>query len=553
MWLRQMVWGILGVCSLSGCALFSPPTACITPRTEGTRIHLAQCWSQEDQDLFYSTSQGSQLAPYKIASVVELPDSNERFLSPGNVEKWKFLPSNNQEGWPIGFVKDVVKDGKWKGDWIGLNCSACHTGEIEYGGKRLRIDGSQALGDLLGFLNELDASLEATYSDGVAKGEKFDRLATHFPELDRETLLEKLKEVVEERKGWHERNDYKVGGKVSTHGYGRLDAFGLIFNEIHNSPLKLLKNIHEPNAPVNYPFLWDTHYHNFVQWNGVAPAIPMTRNVAQIFGAFGKVQKAPHETTIRLSHLRELQGQIKQLRSPRWPEDVLGKIDQMKAASGKVLFEKHCVSCHAIQDREGSVGYTKVVMAPVHEALIPRQPPLGTDPVMAENALRVAVDDGGDPIIDNGRTIRLPDQLAKVVKGEILTLRHPIESLRVILDFVVVFFRGETEQPMIAAGKAGYKARPLDGIWAAAPYLHNGSVPNLYELLLPPEQRSRTFYVGSRTFDPQHVGYVTSKQSNDDTLIDTMIPGNFNSGHVYGIDQLTEDDRWALVEYQKTL
>ncbi len=51
-----------------------------------------------------------------------------------------------------------------------------------------------------------------------------------------------------------------------------------------------------------------------------------------------------------------------------------------------------------------------------------------------------------------------------------------------------------------------YKARELSGIWATAPYLHNGSVPSLYELLLPADQRSKRFYVGNAEFDPKHVG-----------------------------------------------
>lgn len=528
----------------------------LTDRTEGARIHLAQCWDEEDQQRFYSTSQGSQLAPYKIASFVDLPHSTERFLSPANIEKWKYLPSENKEGWPIGFVKDSVEEGRWAGDWIGLNCSACHTGEIEYAGKTLRIDGGQSLGDLLGFINELDASLEATYDDGVKGGAKFDRLAKNFPELDRQTLLAQLHAVVEDRRGWHARNDYQPGGQVATHGYGRLDAFGLIFNEIHHGPLHLPKNFHEPNVPVSYPFLWDTHQHNFVQWNGVAPAIPMARNVGQVLGAFGKLQRDPHETTIRLTKLRALQGQIKKLRSPRWPVSVFGKIDAVRATRGKELFEKHCVSCHSIQRREEPVGYTKVTMGPVEHSLIPGQPPLGTDPLMAKNALREAVDMDGKPIVRKGKKRHLPDQLTDVVTEEILSLRHPIDSLRVLLDGLTALIRGETEQPMVTQGIPAYKACPLDGIWATAPYLHNGhngSVPNLYELLLPPEKRSRTFYVGARTFDPEHVGFITTKQSGHETLIDTTIQGNSNAGHIYGIDQLTENDRWALVEYQKTL
>ena len=69
---------------------------------------------------------------------------------------------------------------------------------------------------------------------------------------------------------------------------------------------------------------------------------------------------------------------------------------------------------------------------------------------------------------------------------------------------------------------------PLDGIWATAPYLHNGSVPTLRALLAPPDQRPKTFYVGSRDFDPVNVGYDITA-GPDRFLFDTSIPGNRNT------------------------
>ncbi|PMZ49168.1 hypothetical protein C1Y04_30550, partial [Pseudomonas sp. FW306-2-11AC] len=57
-----------------------------------------------------------------------------------------------------------------------------------------------------------------------------------------------------------------------------------------------------------------------------------------------------------------------------------------------------------------------------------------------------------------------------------------------------------------------YRARPLNGIWAMAPYLHNGSVPSLNDLLLPPNLRPKTFYIGNWEFNPDIVGYDTKAQ-----------------------------------------
>ncbi len=104
-----------------------------------------------------------------------------------------------------------------------------------------------------------------------------------------------------------------------------------------------------------------------------------------------------------------------------------------------------------------------------------------------------------------------------------------------------------------------YKARPLDGIWATAPYLHNGSVPNLDELLQPAAKRSTSFSIGVRTFDPVRVGYLTNvavfpkfnvKDANGNSIV-----GNTNAGHEgdeYGTN-LSAEERGQLIEYLKSL
>jgi hypothetical protein len=105
-----------------------------------------------------------------------------------------------------------------------------------------------------------------------------------------------------------------------------------------------------------------------------------------------------------------------------------------------------------------------------------------------------------------------------------------------------------------------YKARPLNGIWATAPFLHNGSVPNLYQLLLPEDQRMKTFLVGSNEFDPRQVGFRTDQG----VKFNTALKGNLNTGHSGpGFTQTrkedgtyrdyTDQERWALIEYMKTL
>ncbi len=99
-----------------------------------------------------------------------------------------------------------------------------------------------------------------------------------------------------------------------------------------------------------------------------------------------------------------------------------------------------------------------------------------------------------------------------------------------------------------------YKARPLNGIWATAPYLHNGSVRTMRQLLLPADQRERSFEVGTREFDPVDMGF----RNEGAFTLNTGLPGNSNAGHdgpIYGNEVLAKDsDRMdALLEYLKTL
>ncbi|MDC0664116.1 di-heme-cytochrome C peroxidase [Marinobacter sp. SS21] len=125
----------------------------------------------------------------------------------------------------------------------------------------------------------------------------------------------------------------------------------------------------------------------------------------------------------------------------------------------------------------------------------------------------------------------------------------------------------------------GYKPRPLAGVWATPPFLHNGSVPSIYQLLSPPETRSERFLVGSREYDPVHLGYrlVTAADAPEDARgfwLDTSLSGNRNTGHGFAADPaiwaqhqadpqahplpggvigpvLTHNQRLALLEYLK--
>jgi hypothetical protein len=106
-----------------------------------------------------------------------------------------------------------------------------------------------------------------------------------------------------------------------------------------------------------------------------------------------------------------------------------------------------------------------------------------------------------------------------------------------------------------------YKARPHNGIWATPPYLHNGSVPNLFSLLSPVSERPKVFFLGSKQYDPVKLGLSTEPLEGASEFR-TDMPGNSNAGHEFndgpkgnGVigPKLSPEERMAIIEYLKTL
>jgi mono/diheme cytochrome c family protein len=121
------------------------------------------------------------------------------------------------------------------------------------------------------------------------------------------------------------------------------------------------------------------------------------------------------------------------------------------------------------------------------------------------------------------------------------------------------FSTGYTAKP-----STGYQAPPLDGIWATAPFFHNGSVPTVYHVInsaARPTRFLRTFRTGAEDYDTERLGWKTSDAGPPNPsqpaierrkVYDTRQPGRGNGGHTFG-DHLTDAERLAIVEYLKTL
>ena len=557
--------------------------------------YLAQGWSNADRTMFYTTSQGSQMMPYVWFLALERPNSETLFRADG-LARFGYLPNpdktNNPDGFPVGFVKDIGDNG----DWVGMNCSACHTNQIKFAGKTLQIDGAPTDADMWALISELGTALAET-SDSDAKFKRFaNRVGTLTAGHSQPDALL--------RKGLKEFSDnftkFVSSSKTDVPwGRARLDAFGMIFNRATAIDLDDWTNAHPPNAPVSYPFLWDTDWHDKVQWNGSAPnklaVEKLGRNVGEVLGVFARTEIKKtvlpplfFKSTAKRTNQVLLEQKLSLLRSPAWPR-TLAAIDDKKAAAGAKLYQEHCVSCHAITPRDKPLGPINVTMTPMKE--------VGTDPLMATNAATLQSKSGilegiqmpfllSDPIPAEGPSFQLTGKIVigailappeweelpgalnaenKKLLGSIKNGHPPADAPPALLQkFKSKVDIGANSNLWKTANEAlqkkiantnslSYKARPLDGIWATAPYLHNGSIPNLYQLLLPATGRMKTFFVGTREFDPVNVGFVTEMRDGA-SAFDTSLPGNSNAGHdTYGTDKLTDEQRWQLVEYLKSL
>lgn len=541
-------------------------------------VYLDQGWSNADRQWFYTTTQGSQLIPYEWFLAVEQAESEDAFRSDANINRYRYLTNvatsyYNPDGLPVGMTRYDDPQGE---AWVGFTCAACHTAQIDYKGSKMRIDGAPALADHTAFHGGLIDALEKTGTEDA----KFDRFATKVlsdedSDEARDELRDRLIDLTAEMKAWQARNHSPVA-----YGNARVDAFGIILNEVSGTALNLPENYRAPDAPVSYPFLWDTPQHDFVQWNGIARngvLGSLGRNVGEVLGVFGtvKVKKSRfgYPSSADTRNLRDMEDRVKLLYSPKWP-DVLPPVDVQKAAAGEVHYNKYCSGCHVVLGDEERTDPKRQITAKMAKVS-----KLGTDPRMATNFIQRRAKTGplkgAKTRVIIGRS-RLGEEepagalLSHVVKGVIIRrvverVSGPtvegVENIKVSEKSLQLALAGlapegeqtvETVQMIKDSPLLAYKGRPLNGIWATAPYLHNGSVPNLYQLLLPSDQRVASFAVGSREFDPVNVGFE-SAPSPDDFLFDTSLLGNSNAGHDYGTKKLSDAERWELVEYMKTL
>jgi hypothetical protein len=426
-----------------------------------------------------------------------LPGLFPEVFGTGRFEVFGFLYEDGRD-LPIGVSRRTVR-----GIELGwLNCAVCHTGTV-----RQSPDARREV--ILGMpSNNLDFHAFVAFVLGAADDP---RLAPDsvLAELERQGIrLGRIERLVwrhgvlpQVREGLIERRA-RLAPLLALQppwGPGRVDTF---------NPYKLIQfdmrfedlTEEERIGTADFPsiFLQGPREGMELHWDGNNTSL-QERNLSAAIGAGVTEETVDHPAIERVAEwLVDLEPPPSPYRPD--PDDV---------AAGREIYMADCAACHGYQDGE------RYVFEGPHLGTVEPNERLGVDPARLDSY-----------------TPELRDYQLTLFAGDPrYRFRH--------------FTRTD-----------GYANLPLDGLWLRAPYLHNGAVPTLYDLLLPPEQRPTAWVRGLDVLDPERGGFtapacVPGEPLDEGFCFDTTLPGNGNGGHVYGTD-LDEGERAALLAYLLT-
>lgn len=349
-------------------------------------------------------------------------------------------------------------------------------------------------------------------------------------------------------------------------------------------------------------------------------------SLAALFsGQKNKKEIIGFHSSINLFNLQRLESQLTSLKSPEWPFCRNGKgeyylppprpgaekdpikpnpdlatgeppycrngdtrFNDGQRYQGELVFIERCRSCHTVIDRS---AWDRIVVGHMSDV-----DQIKTDPAMADNSVKhngksgnfkdtyQATDAGSVVVKEDAPVVQI---LTAATKGVIATPDADKYWPRRVTEWVYALVMSFADNTIKASVKNGnynpdtteepyaslhaYKGRSLNGIWATAPYLHNGSVPTLWDLLLPADKRPKSFMIGAREFDPVKVGFVsegykgfefnTTTVGNDGKTLN--LRGNLNTGHDDYCHKnekqlpeggcMTKKQREDLIEYLRSL
>ncbi len=252
--------------------------------------------------------------------------------------------------------------------------------------------------------------------------------------------------------------------------------------------------------PSDVPAWWLLKKKNALFFHGISRKDYARAMITMVLATIKNADKA-EEVDEKFS---DILAYIKTIEAPKYPFNI----NQSLANQGEGIFMNHCKGCHGTYGNNSTYPNKLIALSTI----------------------------GTDPALSNFYTDNTPE--ATYFK-----------------DWFNNGWFGDGQNALEVIAEGGYIAPPLDGIWATAPYFHNGSVPTIKDVLNSnnrPKYWSRTF--DDSDYDTEKVGWrytIENAKVNNHTY-DTTIEGYGNQGHTFG-DQLTSEEREALIEYLKTL
>ncbi len=494
-------------------------------------------WSPADLLFFLHGSMGTEVVPELLLRAFTRSDPD--LFPREDLTNFGLVPDPDF-GWPIGLSRrDVPHLGNLAS--VGVNCASCHSGELAPvgGGATVRVLGAASHFDAEAFFGAVTV---ATFR--VGDPQRMKRFLAAYLAVSDPASGEGGQTAVAE--AWRRQEPALVAAIVADpvgatgvapgrlHEISgedlRLDrarlASGADLVPLARAVLKLCHNIRaalhipdqlpdtpppasgpgrndafgllsaalfgvpQPYAPVKYGVVWNLEQRPWVHWDGNTRS-PIGRNLLASLGLgaplLGKRARLDFAMVNRQTELSET------IRAPRYPFAV----DSVAAARGAASFAARCAGCHTVPENDARLHATSEI---------------GTDPRRAENFTPAQAE-------------RLNRLLAE--------LELPGYTPPATPDI---------------RGTQRYWTPSLAGVWARSPYLHNGSIRTMQEMLTPPAARAKTFRRGSRLYDGSAMGYA----DDGPYVLNTSAPGQSNAGHAYGTD-LTEAQKRDLIEFLKTL
>jgi hypothetical protein len=481
-------------------------------------------WSADDLEFFLHGSMSTEVVPERVlrAFIKIYPD-----LFPASDLAYLGLIPDPVFGWPIGFSRKAEVKHLGGLSAVGINCASCHVAQIHSSATKepIRILGATSHFNVEAFFGSV---LVSTFKTSEPANMKL-FLAAYFSNPALDAAWEAQQAKITEAMAADPFGGKDVGpgdlqqivpgelelasdaADLAQRAHSMLKLFHNIRAALHvpdqppekvppasgpgrNDAFGLLSasllNRPQPYAPIKFGLVWDIDKRIWVHWDGNTKS-PISRNLLASLGLGAPLHG--HRGDLDFATVKRQTDLSESIRPPKYPFTI----DKGAAKRGEAHFQTSCASCHGGPE--------------------------------SDKRLYSIVDVGTDPR-----------------RAEVFTEKQAEGFNKFLAELEAVGYEAPKEFGVRSTGK--YWAATLHGVWARSPYLHNGSVRTMQELLTAPAQRAKNFHRGSQEFDSNQLGYTDAGAY----VFDTTAEGNSNSGHDYGT-KLTAEQKRDLMEYLKTL